>query len=108
MMIKNSGKFKGAGLRALEARIRALGRTKVVIGVPAASNTGRDDGLSTATIAAAHEFGVPGHIPERSFLRSTLRENKEQASRFLAKRLQEAIFEDGQTEAAFALRRAGG
>lgn len=101
-MIKNSGNFKGAGLKALEARIRALDQQKLVVGVPASAGR-RQDGLNNATIAAAHEFGVPGHIPERSFLRSTLSENKEQASRLLANRLQQAIFEDGETKAAFAL-----
>ncbi|ENZ0174717.1 hypothetical protein ACF958_003531, partial [Providencia rettgeri] len=76
-MIKNSVKFKGNRLKALEARIRAMGQKKVVIGVPASTNADRKDELSNATIAAAHEFGVPGHIPERSFLRSTLNENKD-------------------------------
>ncbi|MEK2481916.1 hypothetical protein AB7321_12615 [Providencia rettgeri] len=90
-MIRNSGKFNGAGLKALEARIRAIGQKKVVVGVPAATNGKRDDGLSNATIAAAHEFGVPGHIPERSFLRSTLNENKDNASRLLAKELKADI-----------------
>ncbi|PVZ86730.1 hypothetical protein C9426_14940 [Serratia sp. S1B] len=101
-MIKNSGNFKGAALKALEARIRAVGQKTVVVGVPASKNGARDDDLSNATIAAAHEFGVPGHIPERSFLRSTMNENKEQAAAFLAKRLRQAIFTDGQSETAFA------
>ncbi|OWO79286.1 hypothetical protein B5C26_21140 [Photorhabdus luminescens] len=94
-MIKNSGNFKGAGLKALEARIRALGKKKVVVGVPASANHARKDGLSNATIAAAHEFGVPGHIPERSFLRSTLNENKEKAADFLSRKLKEALTTDG-------------
>lgn len=90
-MIKNSVKFKGNRLKALEARIRALGQKKVVVGVPASTNADRKDELSNATIAAAHEFGVQGHIPERSFLRSTLNENKANASRLLAKELKADI-----------------
>ncbi|MEY0282148.1 hypothetical protein AB7W07_19665 [Providencia rettgeri] len=90
-MIKNSVKFKGNRLKALEARIRAMGQKKVVIGVPASTNADRKDELSNATIAAAHEFGVLGHIPERSFLRSTLNENKDNASRLLAKELKADI-----------------
>lgn len=90
-MIKNSVKFNGTGLKALEARIRAIGQKKVVVGVPAATNGKRDDGLSNATIAAAHEFGVQGHIPERSFLRSTLNETKDKAAKKLAKELKADI-----------------
>ncbi|CAQ85199.1 MULTISPECIES: phage virion morphogenesis protein [Photorhabdus] len=91
-MIKNSGNFKGAGLKALEARIRALGKKKVVVGVPASKNSRNEESsVSNTVVAAAQEFGVPGHIPERSFLRSTLRENKESAVKFLASKLKEAI-----------------
>ncbi|MEM8168026.1 hypothetical protein Q4R38_18810, partial [Morganella morganii] len=101
-MIKNSGNFSGAGLKALEARIRELGKKKVVVGVPAATNGVRDDGLSNATIAAAHEFGVPGHIPERSFLRSTLGENKGKATELLIRELKADISQGDFSGRAFA------
>lgn len=102
-MIRNSGNFKGAGLKALEARIREMGKKKVVVGVPAVTNDVRDDGLSNATIAAAHEFGVPGHIPERSFLRSTLGENKGRATGLLIRELKADISQGDFSGRAFAI-----
>lgn len=102
-MIKNSGNFSGAGLKALEARIREMGKKKVVVGVPSATNGVRDDGLSNATIAAAHEFGVPGHIPERSFLRSTLGENKGKATGLLIRELKADISQGDFSGRAFAI-----
>lgn len=102
-MIKNSGNFSGAGLKALEARIREMGKKKVVVGVPAATNDARKDGLSNATIAAAHEFGVPGHIPERSFLRSTLGENKDKATGLLIRELKDDISRGDFSGRAFAI-----
>lgn len=102
-MIRNSGNFKGAGLKALEVRIREMGKKKVVVGVSAATNGVRDDGLSNATIAAAHEFGVPGHIPERSFLRSTLNENKDKATKLLIRELKGDISQGDFSGRAFAI-----
>lgn len=100
-MIKNSGKFNSAGLKALEARIRAMGKKKVVVGVPAATNNLREGELSNATIAAAHEFGVPGHIPERSFLRSTLNENKDALTKELSVSIAFELTHDGDPIDAF-------
>ena len=102
-MIRNSGNFSGAGLKALEARIREMGKKKVVVGVPAATDGVRGDGLSNATIAAAHEFGVPGHIPERSFLRTTLDENKKDATRVLVRELKADISQGDFSGRAFAI-----
>ncbi|MEG0280631.1 MAG: hypothetical protein RR510_14740 [Morganella sp. (in: enterobacteria)] len=102
-MIRNSGNFSGAGLKALEARIREMGKKKVVVGVPAATDGVRKDGLSNATIAAAHEFGVPGHIPERSFLRSTLGENKDKATKLLIRELKSDISQGDFSGRAFAI-----
>ncbi|MEM8325604.1 hypothetical protein Q4S25_20320 [Morganella morganii] len=102
-MIKNSGNFSGAGLKALEARIRELGKKKVVVGVPTATNGARKDGLSNATIAAAHEFGVPGHIPERSFLRTTVGENKDKITGLLVRELKADISQGDFSGRAFAI-----
>ena len=138
-MIKNSGNFKGAGLKALEARIREMGKKKVVVGVPAATDSLRDDALSNVTIAAAHEFGAtinhPGGtrydknadgkakfvshsfmgpvrgvtsahkivIPERSFLRSTLNENKDKATKLLIRELKGDISQGDFSGRAFAI-----
>lgn len=102
-MIKNSGKFNGDGIKALEARIRAIGKKKVVVGVPTSTNEWREDGLSNATIAAAHEFGVSGHIPERSFLRSTLHEKKCDVSKLLFRELKSDISQGDFSGRALAI-----
>ncbi|MDE9495734.1 hypothetical protein KKJ09_19635 [Xenorhabdus bovienii] len=103
-MIRNSGNFQGDGLRALAAKLREMEKLRVYVGVPASKNQRNDEtGISNAVVAAAHEFGVPGHIPERSFLRSTVSENKENAAKFLAKNIREALLTDGDKETPFAL-----
>lgn len=55
------------------ARFRGGG---VFVGVPENAGTG-EGGATIAQIAAFNEFGTAdGHVPERSFLRSTLIENR--------------------------------
>lgn len=52
----------------------AMGKVKV--GFPVGSND-YPDGTSVIMVAAVHEFGSPdNNIPERSFLRSTVKENR--------------------------------
>lgn len=46
------------------------------------------DGTPSATVAAAHEFGAPSrNIPERSFMRSTLRVNRNAINEHIRKDL---------------------
>lgn len=48
----------------------------VKVGIP---DDASDEGVSLAMIGAVHEFGVPEkNIPERSFLRSGIKRNREQ------------------------------
>ena len=58
--------------------LRSMGATrsaKVYVGVRQGKTT--EDGQSLALVAAANEFGTAdGRIPERSFLRSTVEENR--------------------------------
>lgn len=46
-----------------------------------------DGGATLLTIAAANEFGVPGHIPERSYLRSTADDNADKYGKQMSKAL---------------------
>lgn len=58
----------------LRARVNAQ-HSKVNVGIPAGSTEA--DGTPVALIAAVHEYGAPEKgIPERSFLRSSIRENR--------------------------------
>lgn len=97
-MIKNSGKLNGTGLKALEARIRAMGKKKVVVGVPAATDGARKDGLSNVMIAAIHEFGATiEHPGGTSYGYKNERDAQAGKSRFL--RNGQGYMETGKTGA---------
>lgn len=97
-MIKNSGNFSGTGLKALEARIRELGKKKVVVGVPAATDGVRGDGLSNVMIAAVHEFGATiDHPGGTSYGYKNERDARAGKSRFL--RNGQGYMETGKTGA---------
>lgn len=68
--------FDLSKLQALKDRLESAGKKCVVVGVPASRNAPTDSGQSVAAVAATHEFGSQdGHIPERSFLRSSMHAN---------------------------------
>lgn len=73
-------KEKDLGLRQLMDLAKQLkeGGAYVKVGVLDDGKGGDDHGgLTTAQLAAIHEFGsADGHIPERSFMRSTFNANK--------------------------------
>lgn len=87
----HAGKFEAKALRAMLTRLEEMKRLSVVVGVPAAKNARREGSVNNATLAAAHEFGVSGHLPERSFLRSTLSENADAAATMLAQGMQAVL-----------------
>lgn len=58
--------------RRMLAEIRANPQV-VQVGIPAGP---QQDGVSLAMIGAAHEFGVPGKIPERPWLYTSVVENR--------------------------------
>ena len=64
------------GLAGMRKRVLALGLGLVHVGVPAGAKES-ETGESLAVIAATHEFGSPARgIPERSFLRASVRVNR--------------------------------
>lgn len=67
--------IKNGGLSAL--RDRLIGKKTVKVGFPAGPVEA--NGVSTAQVAAVHEFGSPSeNIPERSFMRSGIIEGEKQ------------------------------
>ena len=80
MKARISIKEKDLGLRQLMDLAKQLreGGAHVKVGVLDDGRGGEDHGgLTTAQLAAIHEFGsADGHIPERSFIRSTFDANK--------------------------------
>jgi hypothetical protein len=62
--------------RKLREKLAGLPHREVRIGVLTSEDAG--PGLSLAELAAIHEFGAPSaNIPERSFIRSTLRDERD-------------------------------
>jgi hypothetical protein len=60
------------------------GDSSVKVGLPKGSND-YPDGTSVVMVGAVHEFGSPSKsIPQRSFLRSTMKENRKKYLRFFA------------------------
>jgi hypothetical protein len=105
MSIKNAGAINLSQLKEIEKRIKAFSEKSVVIGVPAseaARNGKADPGANNATIAAAHEFGVAGRLPERSFLRSTMRENGAGYAKRLAEQIDKSLSTNTQPEVTYA------
>lgn len=87
------------GMDRLIADLFGLGVPLVYVGV-----RGQADG-ELATIAAANEFGTrDGHVPERSFLRSTVDENRAEYAKALGQVLEGVI--DGRS-ATPGLQRIG-
>jgi hypothetical protein len=91
----------------LFARILELGKYDIAVGVPASKSARGDESeLNNAQIAAVNELGsTDGRIPERSFIRSTLTENRNKYARMMgqvARRVSE-----GQDAPAIALHRVG-
>lgn len=76
------------GYRKIMRNLRKLGRANpaVFVGVRSAA------GAELVLIAAVNEFGsADGHVPERSFLRSTIDENREKYLALLTKATGKAI-----------------
>ena len=69
---------KDRGYKRIWRAIRAAKRNSyVAVGIPQSEEKYKDSPYTVAEIAAVHEFGSSdGHIPERSYIRSTLDENR--------------------------------
>lgn len=102
------------GLMRMAERIKE-GVDKVLLGVPRGKMAGerQADGsivestdTTLATVAAANEFGVPElDIPERSFLRAAITENKDYFSKVNGDSLKKCL--RGEMDEETALKRLG-
>jgi len=83
------------GWRDIQRKIGAVGSVCVgLLGAKAAKTYPDGHGETTAEIGAVHEYGDEArNIPQRSFLRSTVRANQEKYTKLLAKAAAEVIFE---------------
>lgn len=99
MSFKVSIKKKPRKLEPEVKRLKDLQKAPndVLVGLPKGSLP-YPDGTSVISVGVKHEFGSPAeHIPERSFLRSTIKEKREKYKVFMSK-LMEKVANGGITE----------
>lgn len=93
-------------LNKLKERMTQIGQLGVYIGITGKYNILRDKKLNQAALAATHELGESSqNIPQRSFLRSAVLENKTQCA-FVMKEQLKAIV-DGKISTEKALDKVG-
>jgi hypothetical protein len=90
----------------LQANMKAGGADTVAVGFIDGVNEERKDGGPTnAELGAWHEFGVPGHVVERSFIRATTDKKRESWFQLAGKLA--ALVIDGKITFQVALGRLG-
>ena len=78
-----------------------------VIGYTKESGEHSKTNMPIAQVAAIHEFGSEEHgIPERSFLRAGLEENKDKIVRFAKKQLEEVLSDENKSNKPDAIENA--
>jgi len=78
-MVKTGAKVKDIdkGFKALQMALFQEDKKAVDVGY-FSGEIFEENGEDLASVARQNEFGIPGHIPERSFMRSTYDQNKDQ------------------------------
>jgi len=90
------------GMDQLLRDLQTLGVPTVAVGVRGGQTT--PDGTDLVTIAAANEFGTAdGHVPERSFLRSTADEQRPKYATMLGKAIDAVLDGDSPDPALHRL-----
>ncbi len=84
-------------------RLEFFNKNQVLVGVPGKTNDSNGD-VNNATLAALHEMGGT-NLPERSFIRSTIRENGARYAKTEAEQIAQSIA--GGTEPSIVLERLG-
>ena len=92
-------------------RVKKGSRAKTSPGASTGKKTGKGkEGLPVAYVAALNEYGYPGRIPERPFIRPTVAENKDEWRRImglLAHRVLNGKMSSEDAMNVFGLRVAG-
>lgn len=98
-------KSKNGGLEDLQKRMKdARGRSVVKVGIQetAGSHKESEGGLSVADVGSFHEFGTDT-IPQRSFIRAPIQDNKADLQTLQRKLLKEVMLGGKSTGEALAL-----
>jgi phage gpG-like protein len=92
------------GWKRIRAQLLKAGGAFTKVGVQEGEQ--RDDGTDLVTVAAANEFGAPkAKIPERSFIRSTTDEQREEVERVKRRILEKLV--DGTSDIKTELAKLG-
>lgn len=98
--VKGTGEDAKKAIDKLMASMKNAAKSRVVAGLPSSSAPYPETGESVVTIGVIHEFGSPSmNIPERSFLRSTSRENRSAYIKGLVT-VSSKAFKDGNLDSA--------
>jgi phage gpG-like protein len=93
------------GTRPSWSRLNAAKKGAVIkVGVFADARARQGEGPTNAEVAAIHEFGL-GHVPERSFLRVTVEQHREEILRNI-RTVGKGLFKSGE-ELRIGLERFG-
>lgn len=72
-MVKAKIKVRDLGMTAILRELHKVGGVHITVGVHGDAKPRSGDGADQVLVAAANEFGTSdGHVPERSFIRSTI------------------------------------
>lgn len=83
-----------ADFNRLKENCRKLEGQKIVVGIVGAA------GSDVLKIAHAHEYGVPGRLPERSFIRKSFDEDKEKLGEIVDKQVSKVLAGSTTADAA--------
>lgn len=80
-------------LKQVMKRAEQLNRMQLVVGIPNDGKSRKDsEGITNAELGVIHEFGAPERgIPERSFMRSTASEERENLGRLSKVQIAECL-----------------
>lgn len=100
--VKTETRITNDNSKAIAAALKRVKGSYVTIGIH--SDAGQyDDGTSVVTVALANEFGVPPHIPQRSYFRSALEENAALINTWREDAILKITFEGWEPEKALAM-----
>lgn len=88
-----------ADFNRLKENCRKLAGQKIVVGIVGTADS------EVLEIARSHEYGVPGKLPERSFIRKSFDEDKDKLGEIVEKQVRKVL--GGQTSAEAAANAIG-
>ena len=83
-----------ADFKRLKENCRKMAGQRIIVGIVGQA------GSDVLKIAHAHEYGVPGRLPERSFIRKSFDEDKDKLGNIIDDQISKVLMGQKPTEAA--------